>query len=217
MGREPNFQRPWYPVALELVRYAAGGQRCRLADIGGGAAEMALLLRREGHEVDFVDIDPDNVARARRLGFRAYQHDCNRPLTEVLPVEFYDGALLLEVIEHIFATHILLQSLWQCLRPNGFLVVTTPNVAHLRWRLRALLGQPPRGEGYHVRFFTYRRLLEELERAGFRVEREAHATSTFGINAVRAWLGKEPVRIPLPRALRGLLVRNFALVARKVA
>lgn len=214
MGREPNFHRPWYPVALELFRAAAQGRRCRVVDVGGGAAEMALLLRDEGHEVDFLDIDPENVSRARALGFRAYQHDCNRPLTEVLVPASYDAALVLEVIEHVFHTQILLRSLRECLRPGGFLVLTTPNVAHLHWRLRALLGQPPRGEGYHVRFFTYRRLLAELQQAGFSVEREAHATSTFGINAVRTWLGKPPVRLPLPKGLRGLLVRSFALVAR---
>jgi 2-polyprenyl-3-methyl-5-hydroxy-6-metoxy-1,4-benzoquinol methylase len=164
--------------------------------------------------VDFLDIDPENVSRARALGFRAYQHDCNRPLTEVLVPASYDAALVLEVIEHVFHTQVLLRSLRECLRPGGFLVLTTPNVAHLHWRLRALLGQPPRGEGYHVRFFTYRRLLAELQQAGFSVEREAHATSTFGINAVRTWLGKPPVRLPLPKGLRGLLVRSFALVAR---
>ncbi len=215
MSREQNFQRPWYPTALELFRWAAQGRRCRVVDIGGGAAEMALLLRREGHEVEFVDIDPDNVARARALGFPAYQHDCNEPLTQLFEPECFDAALLLEVIEHVFRTQVLLQSLWRCLRPGGFLVLTTPNVAHIRWRLRALLGHPPRGEGYHVRFFTYRLLCEELSRARFQVVREAHATSTLGINAVRVWLRKPPIRLPLPRGLRGLLVRNFALVARK--
>jgi len=214
MGREPNFQRPWYPTALELVEWLARGQRCRILDVGGGAAEMAMLLRQRGHWVELLDIDPDNVARAQALGFVAYQHDCNLPFPDHL-VEAYDVALLLEVIEHVMNTQVLLQSLWRCLRPEGFLVVTTPNVAHLRWRLRALLGHPPRGEGYHVRFFTYRVLLRELQQAGFRVVREAHATSTFGINAVRKWLGKPPVRLPLPRMLRGLLVRNFALVAQK--
>ncbi len=177
---------------------------------------MALLLRQEGHEVEFLDIDPVNVARARALGFVAYQHDCNTPLTELLEPERYQAALLLEVIEHVFHTHVLLQSLWQCLQLGGFLVVTTPNIAHLRWRLRALLGYPPRGEGYHVRFFTYRLLCAEFSRAGFQIEREAHATSTFGINAVRTLLGKPPIRLPLPRMFRGLLVRNFAFVARKV-
>jgi hypothetical protein len=32
---------------------------------------------------------------------------------------------------------------------------------------------------------------------------------------VRTWMGKPPVRLPLPKALRGLLVRNFALLAQK--
>jgi SAM-dependent methyltransferase len=215
MAREPNFYRPWYPTALELFDWGARGRRCKVIDVGGGAAEIACMLRERGHEVELLDLDPDNVTRARQLGFRAYCHDANLPLTQVLPRNAYDAALLLEVIEHVFATQTLLRSLWECLTDGGFLVVTTPNVAYLRYRLRALLGAPPRGEGYHVRFFTYRLLREELHRAGFRIEREAHATSTFGINAVRRLLGRPPVRLPLPSWARGLLVRNFALLARK--
>ncbi|MCS6965659.1 MAG: class I SAM-dependent methyltransferase [Candidatus Kapabacteria bacterium] len=215
MQREPDFHRPWYPTALELFEKAAAGKRCRVLDVGGGAAEMAVLLRERGHTVEFVDIDENNVARARQLGFLAYRHDCNRPLTELFEPERYDAALLLEVIEHIVHTQVLLRSLWRCLRPGGFVVVTTPNVAHLWWRLRALLGHPPRGEGYHVRFFTYALLCRELHTAGFRIEREAHATSTFGLNAIRVLLGKPPVRLPFPKPLRGLFVRNFAVVARK--
>lgn len=216
MARNVNFDRPWYKTAYELFRQGVNGNSgLKVLDIGGGSSEFAQTLQRDGCVVDLVDIDPDNVERSRQLGFHAVQHDCNLPLTDVLPPESYDAVVMLESIEHVFNTDVLLSGVYALLKPNGFVVITTPNVSHIWWRFRMLAGQPPKGDGYHLRFFTYRTLTGELQQKKFRIEQEDHSTSTFGLNYIRYRLGLPPLHLPLPRFLRGLLIRNFYLVARK--
>lgn len=91
--------------------------------------------------------------------------------------EPFDLILLLEVIEHLHTapSHVF-KYLRSCLRPGGYLLVSTPNAAWLRNRWRLLFGrnpfepirEDPRNPG-HFRELTSQELQTLLERAGFKI------------------------------------------------
>jgi SAM-dependent methyltransferase len=71
----------------------------------------------------------------------------------------------------------LLAEMARVLRPDGALVITTPNLASLENRLRLVFGRYPmwmdigvEGTG-HLRYYTPRMLRHQLGRHGLRVER----------------------------------------------
>jgi SAM-dependent methyltransferase len=126
---------------------------------------------------------------------------------------------MLEVIEHVETAEDLLTELHRVLAPGGLLIVSTPNMASLRDRMRALLGRERRGEGYHCRFFTVASLSDLLRNAGFDVLETWATMPWYGINRVtRVGLGSEQrfhVRVRGP--LRTLLGETVFMLARRRA
>jgi SAM-dependent methyltransferase len=213
LKRKENFNRPWYRWILQLIPEDLSGKH--YLDLGGGAAELSRLVAKRGATVTFVDIDQTLVEHAKKLGFSAVQLDLNSSLDR-LGLGTYDGVLLLDVIEHIWKAECLLTTIHQLLCPNGFLFLTTPNIAHMNKRLKAFChGTPPADEGYHLRFFTIHSIYRQLKIGGFEIDAVNHATSTFGINHLRKKVDKEPRNFKLPNFLQNLLVRHIALRAKK--
>jgi SAM-dependent methyltransferase len=203
--RDPN--RPWYRHAQTLFPAEPG----RWIDLGCGQGEFTEQVADGRAPIPIVlDRSQANVAAARSNGAAALTADLNLPLP--LASGSLDGGALIEVIEHIATAERLVDEIARVLRPGGWLIVTTPNVAHLTYRLRALFGRPPKQEGYHLRFFTEKTLRNCLESRGFRIE----ARASFGKQALLTKLyrlaGRGPdfkFRYRVPRLFEGLLAQHF--------
>jgi SAM-dependent methyltransferase len=207
-ARQKRPMRPWYAYAGRILpaREIAG----RWVDLGCGRGEFLELAAGRGLTGVGVDYWPSNGAAVARAGWLALAADLNRNLP--FRDGSLDGASLLEVIEHIVRAEDLVDELARVIRPGGWLIVTTPNVVHVRYRWRALTGHPPKQEGYHYRFFTKKTLGETFERAGFR--RCGYAS--FGKQALLSRLMRVvkreralKVRYVVPRALESLFAQHF--------
>ncbi|HYB13061.1 MAG TPA: class I SAM-dependent methyltransferase [Myxococcota bacterium] len=201
--------RAWYAYAARLLP-APPGVLGRWVDLGCGQGEFLELVQAIGSQGFGLDFNPHNARRVRGDGRPSLVADLNRPL----PFRDYslDGASLIEVIEHIVQAEDLLQELSRVIRPGGWLVVTTPNVAHLTYRWRALTGHPPKQEGYHYRFFTKKTLRQSLEQSGFRLVGRA----SFGKQSLATKLGRlagrgrrYKFRYQVPAAMESLLAQHF--------
>lgn len=178
-----------FTVAEELVPVPPRmDERC--LEIGGGMAEFSRRLKEIGYQVTFTDLNSNSVHNAQSLGFESYQMDFNLGLSP-LEDSYFDGVVILEVIEHIVQAEFLLSEINRVLKPGGFMVLSTPNFAFWQNRLRILAGQLSADEGYHYRFFTVSSLERQLLNAGFRVETWRFTTPAIGINRVRRWLKRE--------------------------
>lgn len=207
--RRREKRRAWYDFAERLLpEPAAAG---RWLDLGCGQGELldraAARGLRGGMGLDFARGNASAVAAAGRPALVA---DLTRPLP--LATASLDGATLVEVIEHIVNAEALLAELARVIRPGGWLVLTTPNVVHLTYRLRALRGGPPKQEGRHYRFFTRSTLASALAGAGFRLTGRA----SFGKQALLSALGRlagrgrgYKLRYRVPARLEGLLAQHF--------
>jgi SAM-dependent methyltransferase len=123
-----------------------------------------------------ADVSGVALARTRERGFKALPI---APQTGIIGVSdtTFDGAVCMEVFEHLFDPLQAAKELHRILKPGGVLVATVPNFGYHAWRLQALLrAQVPsepehprknRYNGVHIRFFsklTFTRLLRD---AGF--------------------------------------------------
>ncbi len=162
--RDENFNRPRYQFAKMIL--PSNLKNKRIISIGGGAAEIARLLQDEGATVIFTDGNIRNVQKAENLHFESHLTDLNKGLPQ-FESEQFDGAEMLDVIEHIPNANFLLGEINRVLKYKGFLLISTPNVASLGLRKKALMGYPPFREGYHFRFFTKRLLEKYLLEKGF--------------------------------------------------
>ncbi len=208
-SRARREERPWYAYAALLL---PGAERAgsRWIDLGCGQGEFLAQARagglRGGMGLDYWE---PNARAALRAG-PALAADLNRAIP--FATASLDGATLIEVIEHIIRAEDLVAELARVIRPGGWLVLTTPNVAHLTYRWRALTGHPPKQEGYHYRFFVQRELAHILEERGFTLEERA----SFGKQALLTSLSRlagrprgAKVRYRVPAPLEPLLAQHF--------
>jgi glycosyltransferase involved in cell wall biosynthesis/tetratricopeptide (TPR) repeat protein len=118
-------------VRLIQQRFAAyfRGRR-KVLDIGCGQGVFMEVLREQGCEPEGVDIDPQMVALARAKGFTVHCDDLLAFLEQ--RENAYDGIYAANIIEHFNgrdATR-LMQRCARALKPDGVLVLVTPNFRH---------------------------------------------------------------------------------------
>ncbi len=188
-----------------LGAHPGGVSGLKVADVGCGAGVISLALRHLGAEVwlldrfDEYESDQDNhmgstqdiLERFRRNGMTVCRRDF---MAEGLPPDWpvFDLITFFAVIEHLpQSPRGALEAMRHHLRPGGQLVVTTPNHAWVRTRLRLLFGRTvhyPLATWWatpffgHVREYTRAELAQMLRWAGFErvrttVSNWAHVTS----------------------------------------
>src|SRR3712207_1432630 len=119
--------RAAFKTILSMFTPNSGGT---LLDVGCWDGYFTqLVMRRIGaDEAHGVDVNARSLAMAEAKGIKARQVDINtRPLP--YPDASFDVVVCSEVIEHVFSPDDLLAELRRVLRPSGYAVITTPNLA----------------------------------------------------------------------------------------
>jgi 2-polyprenyl-3-methyl-5-hydroxy-6-metoxy-1,4-benzoquinol methylase len=135
-----------------------------MVEIGGGTGAFGVLAKSRGWQYHNYDISNVAVDYARQLGLDAFVFDAaNIP---PLPAQSANVVVMWEVIEHIWDVHSYLTTILESLKPNGTLMLSTPNFDFQPEfeKTRPALCKPP----IHINFFTGRSLKATLEHAGFR-------------------------------------------------
>ena len=146
----------------------------RMLDIGCSTGDWAAHWQGKGWQCRGIDIDQAHVEIACSRGIDAKHCDLNR---DTLPFQDQSFDLIFagEVIEHLVDTDAFLGELNRCVRPGGFVLITTPNLVSFENRLRIVLGMYPIWLNYnlagsgHVRAYTPRVLKKQLREHGFRI------------------------------------------------
>jgi SAM-dependent methyltransferase len=166
-----------------------------LLDIGCGSGGITAFLKKamKPRDVYGVEISSEAVESARAEGIKAFEVDISiskLPFTD----SFFDVVFCGEVIEHLFDPDFFLDEVYRVLKPNGTIILTTPNLGAWFNRGALLLGFQPSisvslrnpevgkpfgktfekktsgGSEAHIRFFTKRALEELLQIHGFRIQ-----------------------------------------------
>jgi SAM-dependent methyltransferase len=164
----PVMDRPWYRCARRLVdKHSLHGQIC--LDLCCGNAEFAQMLRDDcGMRVTCADYAYLHVDHAGELGFDTLRVDLDSEsaVVDARAMEYaerFDLIVSLATIEHVFASDNFLRFCWKVLKPGGYLLLNTPNISFLGYRLYSIFsGNRPFGEGHHVRFWDLRFLRTNL-------------------------------------------------------
>lgn len=150
---------------------------------GRGGAQLSRL--RPMLEIDALDCLSDRLAKLPKGAYRT----AICALATSMPVQdnSYDAILAGEFLEHLTEAdaRATVGEFWRLLRPNGLLILTTPNPEYFVLRLRggSVIG------GAHLSQYQPRVLRRLLSDSGFAV------TSTLGSGRVSRILGQ---RLPLP-------------------
>lgn len=120
-----------------------------------------------------VRVDCDSTASP------TYVYDLEKGLPMFIDNKF-DCVTALEVLEHIYNTKRFLSEIHRVLKPNGYLILSVPNIVYLKYRLAFMFGKVPshaakadwtydndaRG---HVSDYNLESLTAHLAASGFKV------------------------------------------------
>ena len=169
--------------------------KAKIIDLGCADGEFALKIAKKARTeeifgAEFLEM-PFLQAKAR--GIKVYRANLN----ENLPFEneSFDVVHANQVLEHLPETDRFIKEVHRILRPNGYTVISTPNLASLHNIISLVLGKQPftahvsneiilgnsldpkcgmlhasKGE-VHMRIFTSEALKELFKYYGFNVER----------------------------------------------
>jgi len=157
-----------------ILRWLGEGRGRRLLDVGAADALLSRKLTEGGWRVTAIEGDP-------ALAQAGAQH-CERMIAANLDREIprleapFDAIVYADVLEHLTDPLRVISDLDRHLAPDGFVIVSVPNIAHLYIRLLLLFGRfdyIDRGilDRTHLRFFTARSLRDFIADAGLVVER----------------------------------------------
>ena len=118
-------------IADRFGCYLPSGQ---ILDLPSGDGVNSWRLAAAGYKVRAADLFPEHCQKA---GFPCERVDMTKPL----PYEgaSFEGLLHSEGIEHIDNQIAMLDEFYRILKPEGILIVTTPNVLALEGRIGLLL------------------------------------------------------------------------------
>jgi len=155
-----------FPRIEKVVHALTSEPVGRLLDVGYAKGSFADSLVKQGWDCTALDVN-----RRRHDRIKTVQCDLN----EGFPVEAacFDVVTAGEIIEHMIDESAFLRECRRVLKPDGRLIVTTPNLSFLANRFLVLFGRMPKFvyEPYHYHCHTKDTLVEILTRNGFVVER----------------------------------------------
>lgn len=147
-----------YKIAADIIRGS-------VLEIGCAFGSGAKLLRELGAKhIEYIglDIDPEaiNIARIEYHSFGSFVIG-NAESLEMFSNEKFDYVICFENIEHVYNPRNALKEMNRVLKPNGRLILSTPN--------RANWGVADDNE-FHLRHYSLQHLKGELEECGFDAE-----------------------------------------------
>ena len=176
-------------VILSMVEH---NSNARVLDLGCGDGVFTSELAANIGTTDIhgIDVFKEEAEASRRKGIQV--HSAN--LNEKFPIKdkLIDVVCANQIIEHLHETDLFIHEIRRVLRPGGYAIVSTPNLASLHSMTALVLGKQPHSAEIsnevrigtlfntpqqrskpdaHLRIFTYEGLGSLFEYHGFRIER----------------------------------------------
>jgi len=147
----------------------------KILDVGCADGSFAKFLKQQGYDVYGIDISSKAINQAVKSGIKASQCDVEQGINFL--DNFFDIVIASEVIEHLYDTDYFLQQLKRITKDDGYLLLSTPNLASLKNRIRLLFGRYPqysefrlgKNQSGHIRNYTVNTLKLQLEENNWQI------------------------------------------------
>ena len=164
-----------------LVEMLEPNPHAALLDLGCGNGELTMRVANHVRTpyVYGVDLSENSLSQAQSKGIKTRICDLDRGLP--WRNNTFEVVTASQIIEHVCDTDLLLKEIFRVLKPSGYAIISTNNLAAAHWIILFILGkQPPTacigdemyGEGkMHRRLFTMPGLVQAVKYFGFEVEK----------------------------------------------
>ncbi|MBW1789379.1 MAG: methyltransferase domain-containing protein [Deltaproteobacteria bacterium] len=154
---------------------SAKGGNARILEVGCAGGYFGEVLKKRGFEVWGVEISHHQAAEATQRIDYVYEGSIEAFLeSDPAKEASFDFVLFGDVLEHLGNPVEVLRACADILAPEGVVLASIPNVAHMAVRLMLLEGRWDYAsygimDDTHVRFFTRTSIVEHFSAAGYTV------------------------------------------------
>lgn len=176
---KPNLQEsPRVRIMIDLLD-DLNLKNKKILDFGCFDGTLLSLVNNRNNQFYGIDANDFAVKQARKKGIKVKQFFFDDVTKVPFADKFFNLIAAGEIIEHIYDTDFFLRELKRILKPGGYLLISTPNIASLGRRLLLLFGISPIIEispneidsPGHIRYFTFKTLEGLLKKHGLSVLR----------------------------------------------
>lgn len=152
-------------------------EESNILDIGCHDGTFLSLVKNRNNNFYGIEANDWGVEKSREKGIEIRQFFFDDKANLPYEDNFFDIVVAGEIIEHIFDTDFFLAEIRRVLKPEGKLLISTPNIASLGRRLLLLFGISPlvelspneAGSVGHIRYFTFKTLKQLLKKHKFKI------------------------------------------------
>ena len=159
----------------DAMRLASLPEQAHVLEIFSRTGEGTAYFYQQGKVKSAVCVDVSSQMgkicrrRLQNVGLKDFKWLKMSDYSLSLPNEAFDVVFFLESAEHVSEPERLIAELARVTKPEGIMILSTPNVLWEPMHALAAITKLHHSEGPH-RFIRYKRLLAMVEKAGFTVE-----------------------------------------------
>jgi O-antigen biosynthesis protein len=167
-----GFLNTWYKEkrVWKAIEWIGTGKR--VLDIGCRWGHITEDIAKRGNEVTAIDFVEKFIKEAKEVNKGS---TVNYLVMDAYNLKFkdksFDVVFLGETFEHLIDPRKALKEIRRVLKEKGYLIMTTPNFASLRNRIKTFLGHQNDDFYLHIKVCTRETLEKLLKDAGFKVEK----------------------------------------------
>lgn len=161
-----------YSSHTQILNWVEREQPVNVLEVGTATGYFSFEMTKRGCTVTGIEKDPEMAKVARSYCSKMLIGDIESINLEDLGQ--YDAIICADVLEHLREPRKTLQQLHSLLKPEGRIIISLPNIAHVWVRINLLLGYFDYEKSgildeTHLRFFTLKSAKKLAADAGLKV------------------------------------------------
>ena len=163
-----------HPFSVHQKVIQLVGKQKRVLDVGCGTGSLAKEMNKNHCEVTGIELDDDSADVAQMYCKVLIRGDVESIELDKEFYNYFDVIIFADVLEHLKDPSSVLKRFIKYLKDDGFLIISLPNIANWRIRLKLLFGNfnyENHGilDENHLRFFTKKNTIKLISNAGLRI------------------------------------------------
>lgn len=127
----------------KLLETDTNKETIKILDFASHTGVLGILLKTFGYDIYCIDLDQVIQGNLGNYTKNDLKVQCLNNNWDKLPYldNYFDCLVFSEVLEHLYESPIkYLEEFFRILRPNGYLIITTPNVMRIENKIKFLFG-----------------------------------------------------------------------------
>lgn len=170
MGKYNSFNLNQYSVHTKIIQLI--GNKKKVLDVGCAEGKLSERMKLTGCEIVGIESDKDSGQIAQKVCREVIHEDVELLELSDEYEKYFDFIIFADVLEHLKDPLNTLIRLKRYLKDDGSIIVSLPNIANWRIRLKLLCGNfdyQEKGilDKTHLRFFNEKTAKKIIDHAGF--------------------------------------------------